>query len=99
MQRSLAAAAKRPAQQQACRSRRGVIDRGGRVSQPKTNAADCRTQRANSRNLKQSRKAAVKDQADKDRGVEHPVMIYLGIVWLACTAIFLELADRAPVID
>ncbi|MBD3848418.1 hypothetical protein IED13_22200 [Bosea sp. SSUT16] len=27
------------------------------------------------------------------------VLIYLGIVWLGCAAIFLELADRAPVIE
>jgi len=26
-------------------------------------------------------------------------VIYLGIVWLACTAIFLELAEHAPVIE
>lgn len=27
------------------------------------------------------------------------VLISLGIVWLGCAAIFLELADRAPLID
>lgn len=27
------------------------------------------------------------------------VLIYLGIVWLGCAAIFLELAERAPVIE
>lgn len=27
------------------------------------------------------------------------MLLSLGIVWLACAAIFLELADRAPIIE
>jgi hypothetical protein len=27
------------------------------------------------------------------------MLIYLGIAWLGCAAIFLELADRAPLIE
>jgi hypothetical protein len=27
------------------------------------------------------------------------MLVYLGIIWLGCAAIFLELADRAPLIE